>query len=89
LDHSANLKKAVISRDNLTAIDGSWNDAAQQSLARFNKYVGTTLDTRLASLDTLEFVQGKSERVCPLICEHGYRPDGEARIRIICKAGLQ
>ena len=71
------------------SIDGSWNDAAQQSLARFNKYAGTTLDTRLASLDTLDVVRSKSERVCPLVCEHGYRPDGETCVRIICKAGFQ
>lgn len=71
------------------SINGSWNDAAQQSVARFNKYAGTTLDTRLASLDTLEIVRGKSERVCPLACEHGYRPDGETCTRIICKAGSQ
>jgi len=71
------------------SINGTWNDAAQQSLARFNKYAGATLDTRLASLDALEVVRGKSERVCPLVCEHGYRPDGETCTKIICKAGSQ
>ena len=71
------------------SINGNWNDAAQQSLARFNKYAGTALDTRLASLDTLDVVRGKSERVCPLVCEHGYRPDGETCTRISCKAGFQ
>jgi uncharacterized caspase-like protein len=71
------------------SIDGSWNDAAQQSLARFNKYAGTTLDTRLASLDTLGVVRGMGAHVCPLVCEHGYRPDGETCTKIVCKAGFQ
>jgi Caspase domain len=71
------------------SIDGNWNDAAQQSLARFNKYAGTTLDIKLASLDTLDLVRGKTERICPLICEHGYQAEGETCTKIICKAGFE
>jgi uncharacterized caspase-like protein len=71
------------------SIEGTWNDAAQQSLGRFNKYAGTTLDTKLASLDTLELVRGRRERVCPLTCDHGYKADGDTCTRIICKAGFK
>ena len=71
------------------SVDRSWNNAAQRSLSLFNKHAGTTLDTKVASLDTLDVVRGKSERVCPLICEHGFKPDGDTCTRIICKAGFQ
>jgi hypothetical protein len=71
------------------SIDGTWNDAAQRALALFNKHAGTTLDIRLASVDTLDVVRGKAERVCPLICERGYRPEGGTCIKIICKSGFE
>jgi uncharacterized caspase-like protein len=71
------------------SIDGTWNDAAQRALALFNKHAGTTLDIHLASLDTLDVVRGKTERVCPLTCERGYRPEGNTCIKIICKAGFE
>jgi uncharacterized caspase-like protein len=71
------------------SIDGSWNDAAQRSLALFNKSAGTTLDTKLASLDTLDLVRGKTARVCPLICDHGYKANGDTCVKIDCKAGYE
>src|SRR5262249_34450352 len=49
------------------SIDGTWNDAAQRSLSLFNKHAGTTLDAKVASLDALDVVRGKANRVCPLI----------------------
>jgi uncharacterized caspase-like protein len=71
------------------SIDASWNGAAQRSLSLFNKSAGTTLDTKLASLDTLNVVRGRNERVCPLTCDHGYKADGNACIKIECKAGYE
>jgi uncharacterized caspase-like protein len=66
-----------------------WNAAAQKSLALFNKNAGTTLDVRVTSLSTLEVLRSKSGRICPLICEHAYRADGENCIKIICNAGYE
>ena len=40
-----------------------------------------------ASLDAVDVVQGKTSRVCPLQCEHGYKADGEACTKIACPAG--
>ena len=71
------------------SIEGTWNNAAQQSLGLFNKYAGTTLDTKLASLDTLDVVRGKGARVCPLICDRGYKAQGDTCTRIICNAGFE
>src|SRR6478609_5364907 len=62
--------------------DGNWNTASQRSLAQFNRYARTRLDTRLASTDALDTIKLKSARVCPLVCEHGYRGDGERCVKI-------
>jgi hypothetical protein len=67
--------------------DGDWNAASQRSLALFNRYAGTKFDTKLASLDALDAIKLKSSRVCPLICEHGFKPDGERCSRIVCADG--
>src|SRR5882724_8752890 len=69
------------------AADGDWNTASQRSLTLFNRYAGTKLDAKVASLDTLDAIKLKSSRVCPLICEHGFRADGERCSRIVCADG--
>ncbi|QPF85303.1 caspase family protein [Bradyrhizobium genosp. L] len=69
------------------AADGDWNAASQRSLTLFNRYAGTRLDVKTASLDTLDAIKLKPARVCPLVCEHGYRADGERCSRIVCAAG--
>jgi hypothetical protein len=71
------------------SIDGSWTEPTRRSLSLFNKSAGTTLDTTVVTLDTLGVLQRKNERVCPLICEHGYKADGDTCTRIACKAGYE
>lgn len=70
------------------AVDGTWNAASQKALALFNKHSGMKLDTRIASLDALDALKGKAGRVCPLVCEQGYRADGERCVKIICRTGF-
>ncbi|MFB9269861.1 caspase family protein [Bradyrhizobium erythrophlei] len=69
------------------AVDGEWNAASQRSLALFNRHAGTKLDAKLASLDALDAIKLRPSRVCPLICEHGYRLDGDHCSRITCAEG--
>lgn len=69
------------------AADGDWNTASQRSLTLFNRYAGTKLDAKVASLDTRDAIKLKSSRVCPLICEHGFRVDGERCSRVVCAEG--
>jgi uncharacterized caspase-like protein len=69
------------------AVDGDWNPSAQRSLTQFNRYAGTKLDAKTASLDTLDAIKLKQARVCPLVCEHGYRADGDRCSRIVCAEG--
>lgn len=67
--------------------DGDWNTTSQRSLTLFNKYAGTKLDARLASFDALDAIKAKPGRVCPLVCDHGFRADGDACVKITCRAG--
>jgi Caspase domain len=69
------------------AVDGEWSAASQRSLTLFNRYAGTNLDIKLASLDTLDAIKLKPARVCPLICEHGFKPDGDHCSKIVCAEG--
>jgi uncharacterized caspase-like protein len=67
--------------------DGEWNAASQRSLALFNKNAGTKFDVKLASLDALDAIKLKPSRVCPLICEHGFKADGDHCSKIVCAEG--
>ena len=70
------------------AADGNWNAASQRSLTQFNRYAGTKLDTKLASTDALDAIKQKTSRVCPLVCEHGFKADGDRCVKITCAGGL-
>jgi uncharacterized caspase-like protein len=67
--------------------DGDWNAASQRSLTQFNRYAGTKLDAKVASVDTLDAIKLKSTRVCPLVCEHGFKADGDRCTKITCAEG--
>jgi uncharacterized caspase-like protein len=69
------------------AVNGQWNASSRRSLALFNRHAGTKLDAKLASLDALDAIKLKPSRVCPLICDHGYRADGGKCSLITCAEG--
>lgn len=68
---------------------GEWNAKSQRSLTLFNKYAGTKLNTALASSDALDTIKARSSRVCPLVCDHGFRADSDACVKIACRAGYR
>ena len=70
-------------------VDGNWNAAAQKSLDLFNKHAGTGLDVKLASVDALDAVKSKATRICPLVCDHGLKADGDRCTRITCRPGYE
>jgi uncharacterized caspase-like protein len=74
---------------NTGAVDGNWNIAAQRALDLFNKYAGTKLDVRIASVDTLDAIKSRTARVCPLACDHGFKADGDHCVKITCRAGYR
>jgi uncharacterized caspase-like protein len=67
--------------------DGNWTTSAQRSLSQFNRYAGTKLDVKVASTDALDAVKAKPSRVCPLVCEHGFKADGDKCTKIVCRDG--
>jgi uncharacterized caspase-like protein len=68
------------------AADGDWSAASQRSLTLFNKYAGTQFDAKLASVDALK---AKPGRVCPLVCNFGFKADGDQCAKITCRAGYR
>ena len=69
--------------------DGNWDLASQRSLTLFNRYASTRLNATSATLDTLQILRAKPSRVCPLMCDKGYKAEGESCIKIACKAGYE
>ncbi|TFV77956.1 caspase family protein [Bradyrhizobium frederickii] len=69
--------------------DGEWNGSSQRSLTLFNQYAGTKLDPKLASFEALDAIKARPGRVCPLLCDHGFKADGDACVKIACRAGYR
>jgi Caspase domain len=65
-------------------IDSEWNASARRALAAFNDHAGTKFDVKLASVDALDAVRGKTGRVCPLDCDRGFRADGDRCVKVTC-----
>jgi uncharacterized caspase-like protein len=71
----------------VTEINGEWNAPSRRALDSFNRSAGTKFDIKLASLDALDAVRGKTGRVCPLECDSGYRATGDHCVKITCDDG--
>ncbi|APO52013.1 caspase (peptidase) [Bradyrhizobium diazoefficiens] len=71
------------------AADGDWSATSQRSLTLFNRYAGTQLDVKLASVDALDALKAKPGRVCPLVCNFGFKADGDQCVKITCRAGYR
>jgi hypothetical protein len=68
--------------------DAPWGSESRRALEQFNKRAGAHVDARVASLDALSVVRAKTDRVCPLECKRGYRADGAACVKIVCRSGF-
>lgn len=71
------------------AVDGNWSAASQNALELFNKSAGMRLEVKTATLDALDAVKGKTGRICPLICNTGYRSNGDKCVKITCRKGYE
>ena len=67
--------------------DGDWNSASQRSLAAFNRNAGTRFDVKAVNVEMLDAIKQKRSRVCPLVCEHGFRVNGDQCTKIVCTEG--
>jgi uncharacterized caspase-like protein len=72
-----------------TSADDDWNASSQRSLTLFNKYAGTKFDAKLASFEALDAIKAKPGRVCPLVCNRGFKADGDTCVKITCRAGYR
>jgi uncharacterized caspase-like protein len=80
----AHLKRVGCNSGN---IDGTWDDSSRKALELFNKNANTQFDVKVASLDALDVVRSKTDRVCPLICAKGQKEDGGRCVQISCGSG--
>jgi uncharacterized caspase-like protein len=80
----AHLKRVGCNSGNA---DGKWDDGSQRALDLFNKHAKTQFDIKVASLDALDAVRDKSDRVCPLVCAKGQREEGDRCVQIGCASG--
>jgi len=72
---------------NAGTVDGTWDDSSRKALELFNKNADTKFDVKVASLDALDMVRSKTDRVCPLICAKGQKEDGGRCVQISCGSG--
>lgn len=72
---------------NFGNVEGRWDDSSRKALELFNKNAQTQFETKLASLDALDAVRNKPDRVCPLICARGQRADGDRCVQTSCGSG--
>lgn len=68
--------------------DGNWDDSSKKAMELFNKSTQTKFDIKLASLNALDAVRSKTDRVCPLVCENGQRAEGDRCVQIGCGSGM-
>ena len=68
-------------------VDGNWDGDSKAALELFNKNAQTKLNVVVASLDALDSVRGKTDRVCPLVCKKGQRADGDRCLQTVCESG--
>lgn len=66
---------------------GTPEKTLQHSLALFNKHADTHLDVTRATSDALDAIKLRPAGVCPLVCEHGSKVDGDKCSRIVCAEG--
>lgn len=81
----ANLKRLGC---NSGTVDGTWGDDSRKALELFNKNAHTDFDVKVASIDALDAVRSKTERVCPLVCGSGQRAEGDSCVQISCGKGF-
>ena len=80
----AHLKRVGCNQGN---VDGTWDDSSRKALDLFNQNAHTRFDVKVASLDALDMVRSKTDRVCPLICAKGQKEDGGRCVQISCGSG--
>jgi hypothetical protein len=64
--------------------DGEWDASDRKALSLFNDHAGTKFDVKVASLDALDAVRARTDRVCPIDCDRGFHASGDHCVKITC-----
>ena len=70
-------------------VDGNWNVASQKAMDLFNKHTGLKIDVKAASVDALDVVKSRTGRICPLVCQSGFRANDDRCVKITCPSGYE
>jgi hypothetical protein len=62
--------------------DGKWGSASRAAVGRFNRYAKATLNSDEPSSDTMNALRENSDRVCPLVCEPGFRAQDDVCVAV-------
>lgn len=80
--------RSELRRVGCLATDGGTPEKTlQHSLTLFNKHARTHLDVTRATADALDAIKLRPAGVCPLVCEHGSKVDGDKCSKIVCAEG--
>lgn len=72
---------------NFGNVEGNWDESSRRALELFNQNAQTKFDMKVASLDALDAVRNRPDRVCPLVCAKSQRADGDRCVQIGCRSG--
>ncbi|MBN8921193.1 MAG: hypothetical protein J0H62_11170, partial [Rhizobiales bacterium] len=62
--------------------NGDWGDASRKAVRLFNKKVKAKLNIEKPNDALLAALRKKSDRVCPLVCESGFRAKGNTCVAV-------
>ena len=69
------------------SIDGDWGVSSERAMKEFDRQTHNSLDVKVPSLEAIEAVRSKTERVCVLGCGVGRRAEGDQCVAVGCKLG--
>jgi uncharacterized caspase-like protein len=62
--------------------DGDWGSASRKAVRLFNKHAKAKLDGDEPTEKLIAALRAKSDRVCPVVCDDGYRAKGNTCVAI-------
>ena len=65
-------------------LSDTWNKSSEAALAAFNKVSHTDYSTNIASVDALDAIRLKPDRVCPLECSRTEHVDSDRCVKTVC-----
>jgi len=70
-------------------VDGKWGGLGRKALSDFNQYASLKLPTGLPSMEAIEAIKGKTDRVCPLVCGPLHNEINGQCVAKTCPSGQQ